>query len=438
MIGRLAVLGGMVLALLLGVLGMARLKPATSQWLMYETYWDYRWSLARMKMNGDHPRPLVTSPEYQRFIGASPDGKWLLVETGGGLNTPLRLHRVRRQGGALERLPLPSYRQFIAWSPRGGGFLFFGSDGLYQSAWDGTGVQVLHLHEGRPDAYVSAPFWSPDGDSVYFGRAERTGRGFALYQVRAGQAPVRVASLEGSESFWGWSPDGRALVHTRGYGASSDLYLLPLAGGEAVRLTFRGGLEVFKAWSPDGEYIIYNHALPPSNISDIFRIHVATGEIERLTENRKNNYFVAWSPDASALVYESGAGIDGALFMLDAEAQRTRQLTFSGGNDYFESWSPDGEWVIYWSAGGTHWELYRARLRDGHTEQISRGIGDKRFVAWLPVADLPLRGGLLWLGVGLLWGGWLWGWRRKKRLSFKPVDLKGAARWLIQPPRASF
>jgi dipeptidyl aminopeptidase/acylaminoacyl peptidase len=78
--------------------------------------------------------------------------------------------------------------------------------------------------------------------------------------------PSRLTSGEFSSSSPSWSPDGRFLVYSArpplaayhpDYERESDLYVIPVGGGEPRRISEPGYAESSPAYTPDGEHIVY-------------------------------------------------------------------------------------------------------------------------------------------------------------------------------------
>jgi TolB protein len=54
-----------------------------------------------------------------------------------------------------------------------------------------------------------------------------------------------------------WSPDGQFIVFVSNREGSSDLWAIPVLGGDATRLTWDASEEVQPDWSPDGDSIVF-------------------------------------------------------------------------------------------------------------------------------------------------------------------------------------
>ena len=92
---------------------------------------------------------------------------------------------------------------------------------------------------------------SPDGARIAFTALDR------LWVANAdGSGPRRVTSMDVSEHFPAWSPDGRSIAYATWEGGTGHLYRAPVAGGSPERLTSEPAVWVGPAWSPDGQRIV--------------------------------------------------------------------------------------------------------------------------------------------------------------------------------------
>jgi hypothetical protein len=112
-------------------------------------------------------------------------------------------------------------------------------------------VSVADLFETRAGAGATL---SPDGKTLVFS-ANFSGR-FNLWKVSAsGGEPVQLARGENRQYQPAFSPDGRFVAFASDVGGNEkyDIYLVPLAGGEAVNLTNTPDIsEQEPLFSPDG------------------------------------------------------------------------------------------------------------------------------------------------------------------------------------------
>ncbi len=118
---------------------------------------------------------------------------------------------------------------------------------------------------------VSAPEVSPDGKWVAYAvstpdmDANRSASNIWVAPTAGGEALQLTQS--GHDSSPSWSPDGKTLGFISSRDGNSQVYLLPMEGGEARKLTtLSGGADIFK-WSPDGKTIAFTSSVYPDCVS---------------------------------------------------------------------------------------------------------------------------------------------------------------------------
>ena len=79
-----------------------------------------------------------------------------------------------------------------------------------------------------------------------------------------------------------WSPDGKWLCFVRNVKGKSQLFLLPMQGGEAIQITHFSYGAFEPVWSPDGKKILFASA-------------IALEDIVRDTHLNPNHYLPSWS-----------------------------------------------------------------------------------------------------------------------------------------------
>ena len=107
------------------------------------------------------------------------------------------------------------------------------------------------------------------------------------------------------------SPDGRELVYARNVeerperSTNADLYLVPLAGGEAKRITTRTGADTSPSYSPDGKWIAWRSQPRNSFESDLWELWLfdrATGQSRRVAGDFANwVQSITWARDGKSL-----------------------------------------------------------------------------------------------------------------------------------------
>jgi Tol biopolymer transport system component len=254
---------------------------------------------------------------------------------------------------------------------------------------------------------------SPDGSQVAFTARsvapKRDGYRNAIWIVPAdGSAPARPLTLgRKSDTAPRWSPDGRTLAFLsdrasvfQAAGAAdrpapseapkeggTQVWLLPMDGGESRQVTRLPRDVSDVTWSPDGrslcvvsasltEAALPHHApeeTPQPDIRQIdrlmyelngagftydrpgqlWRIDLETGAARRLTSGPADDGQPRWSPGCTRIAFTSARHRDADLtwrqdvYLVGAEGGRVERLTAGRGEQVFDApaWSPDGAWI---------------------------------------------------------------------------------------------
>ncbi len=135
---------------------------------------------------------------------------------------------------------------------------------------------------------------------------------------------------------------------------AGNLYRVGIDGGVAVKLTSDVGYECFPKISPDGATIAFTGQYDGN--TEVYTIPVAGGEPRRITYSAlvgrdkvgermgPNNIVMGWTPDGNKIIYRSKqycfSGLRGNLCLVGAEGGTPQIIPTSEGG--FCSFSPDG------------------------------------------------------------------------------------------------
>ncbi|OZD58413.1 hypothetical protein CH263_24450 [Rhodococcus sp. 06-1059B-a] len=188
----------------------------------------------------------MSDGNYTDDAVVSPDGRQVVYSVRGGLVArdlaSGEVRTLRKGGGQPE------------FSPDGSLIAFTSGENISVMNADGTDVRVVSDEE----ALFGSSF-SPDGSRLLFDVA-----GYILEVPTAGGESKVVLR----EQFWNAdpvvSPDGSTVVFAsnRGGNNGSELYSMPVGGGEITQLTTT--YAVHPEFSPDGSRIFYTRATTPS------------------------------------------------------------------------------------------------------------------------------------------------------------------------------
>ena len=194
----------------------------------------------------------------------SPDGQWLIFNSGGAL------FRIPAVGGAPEQIET------------------------------GTRADLNNDH-----------VLSPDGKIIYVSADDGH-----LYSLPfGGGTPQRLSNTHPTPHHYylhGISPDGQTLAYVAveqpGAERQANIFTIPAAGGPDKRLTDLPMPNDGPEYSPDGRWIYLNSELAATEPghAQIFRMNAADGSgVEQLTFDERVNWFPHLSPDGTQLVYLS-------------------------------------------------------------------------------------------------------------------------------------
>ncbi|PYS98142.1 MAG: S9 family peptidase [Acidobacteria bacterium] len=124
-------------------------------------------------------------------------------------------------------------------------------------------------------AWIGDPQVSPDGSTVVFVKvtvnAAKSNYDTSLWSVStSGSDEPRKLTSGTRDSNPRWSPDGKFVAFVRSSetsGSFSQIYLLPMTGGEAFQLTNVARGAGGPVWSPDGKWIAFGSNTNPEDIS---------------------------------------------------------------------------------------------------------------------------------------------------------------------------
>lgn len=255
---------------------------------------------------------------------------------------------------------------------------------------------------------VGAPVISPNGKYIAYTltSTDWTSNGYdsEIWLSKEGGTPIQLTrTSKGGSSSPAFTPDNQFISFLSDRGEKTQLYLIPVDGGEALQITKDedgiGGYE----WSPNGRQLVYTKADPDSRkektVKERYGAFAVEGEEHKLSHlwllpfnydsvllaglypcytgkdssNRKpdcykipvakkltdGNFTVAgfsWSPTGTAILFNKQPNplINSSLYsdiaLVDISTKKIETLISNPSSDGLTEWAPDGNAFIYRSS----------------------------------------------------------------------------------------
>jgi TolB protein len=275
------------------------------------TVYDLKDKSTKVIYTADH---LIEAPNW------SPDGKYMLINTGGDL------YKLPVAGGTPE--------------PRK--------------------IDLGDINKCNNDKSIS-----PDGKLIAFSSSAKA-KGSQVYTVSSDGGTPKLMVSETPSYFHGFSPDGKWLAIVAQRNGHFNLWRLPTEGGEQQQLTSKPAYDDGPDYSPDGKWIYFNS--DRSGSWDIWRMPAdgagsSDAQAEQVTNDELEDWFPHCSPDGKWLVFLTfPKGTAGHNDRLNVELrmirlpgakvkhEKAKVLTkFFGGQGTINvnSWAPDSSKFAY-------------------------------------------------------------------------------------------
>ena len=189
-----------------------------------------------------------------------------------------------------------------------------------------------------------------------------------LYKVSAnGGEAVRLTSHVGYEMFPRFSPDGKTIAFTGHYDGNTEVYTIPVMGGEPLRLTYTptnsrddlgdrmGPNNIVMAWTPDGKSVVYRNRIDTGFSGKLYKVDKDGGlsEVIPLPEGG----FCSYSADGRKLAYNRvmrefrtwkyyKGGMADDIWIYDPAGKKVEKITDNPAQDIMPMWAGDNIFFI--------------------------------------------------------------------------------------------
>jgi dipeptidyl aminopeptidase/acylaminoacyl peptidase len=171
-----------------------------------------------------------------------------------------------------------------------------------------------------------------------------------------GAHDVPPFSLGGQDQY-GFSPDGKEVAYASNIeeveatSTNTDVFVVPVAGGEPKKLTTNPGSDGTPVYSPDGKYIAYRSQQRAGYESDRFRLMLydrATGKITDLAPNFDRWVdSIAWSPDSKTIYITAGNEGENPIYVVNPDQPNPWPQELVDGYNDSPTPTPDGKMLLF-------------------------------------------------------------------------------------------
>ena len=221
---------------------------------------------------------------------------------------------------------------------------------------DGTRIAYVSFQHKKPVLYVqsltanrqpapvanykgsnSAPAWSPDSKQLAV-VLSKDGGGSQLYLMNADGSNLRrlaVSDAIDTEPFF--SPDGQFIYFTSDRGGSPQIYRMPAGGGDAVRITFDGDYNVSPRVSPDGKTLAYIARV--NGRFQLMTMDLVSRQTQPLTDGQRDES-PSFAPNGRMILYATDLDGRGVLAAVSTDGRVKQRLTIQAADVREPSWGP--------------------------------------------------------------------------------------------------
>ena len=348
------------------------------------------WYLRRRPAAASAELQGVAVTTYEISPSFSPDGTRVAFAWDGDQQGKYDIYVRPATGGASLRLTTDGEsKSNPAWSPDGTQIAFVKRNaGIFLiSSLGGTERKV------SDSSLESSVAWMPDGKSLALSEkaSDKEPYRVVLVSVVSGERRRLTAPAPGTlgDHDPAISPDGKNLCFVRWLTASgaSDLYVMPVGGGEPRRLTSDGVWIYSPVWTPDGREIVFSSNR--SGGQNLWRIPALGGKPKRLDFVQgevRSTAFATLGQDKSVRMAYSTSVFDDNVWRLDlTHGDKPKPVVASMARDWSPQFSPDGNRMAFSSDRSGSFEIWVSRADGSLPVQLtSFGAGIVESPRWSP------------------------------------------------------
>ncbi|MBX5437863.1 MAG: S9 family peptidase [Alicyclobacillaceae bacterium] len=219
-----------------------------------------------------------------------------------------------------------------------------------------------------------------------------------------GGEPYQLTQAQAQDRLPRWSPDGQLLAFVSDRSGQSQIYVIAPNGGEARRIPTPHAVASAPAWSPDGRYLAYVARVFSKNEGWLPYAGAPASDYERAERLARTVYEAkpneGQKPKAEVKVvtrlkYRFDIGgeygdLRSHVFVVPAEGGEARRVTSGDFDHEAPAWSPDGRYIaaVACRREDADWlhkhDIWLFDVQSGDARQIFEGTGSIYALSFSP------------------------------------------------------
>ncbi|HWO02136.1 MAG TPA: protein kinase [Blastocatellia bacterium] len=234
----------------------------------------------------------------------------------------------------------------------------------------GAARKLLTLGPNMVLGGIATLAWSPDGKFIAFTYKDPKEEPTKIFLVSPDTSAKHTLTSPSAENVGdfnpAFSPDGQSVAFVRKSSVESsdksDIYIVPITGGEPRRLTFDNTSFAGLTWSTDGREIIFSSSRAGGSLS-LWRVPASGGAAERIALDGLNFFFPNISRHGNRLTYVQPSPEDANIYRIEisdttVSKNPPTKLIASTRTDSGPQFSPDGRRIAFHSDRSGQLEIW--------------------------------------------------------------------------------
>jgi Tol biopolymer transport system component len=370
-----------------------------------------------------------------RFPALSPDGKKIAFSWRKEYHEDEEIYiQLVGTGSPQPRTDHPGRDFSPVWSQNGDHLAFFrdfkGKTSIIRKPFIGGKEDVL-INLNRIYMYGDKLSWSPDGQFLAFSDVDSVQKIQSIYTLSVDNLEIQPLTFPppGYKDYHPiYSPDGKKLAFLRGPTLYiSDIWVLPLSGGDPERITTDNAALFGLAWTADSRDIVFSSSR--EGVLNLWRLKASGGEPTQITFSAQsdcvwptisllgqplafvstnwNSYISTkdltdphslpsrlsgsssrgdiepqYSPSGAKIVFKSFRTGRGHIWVCDSDGENRYQLTFLRSLSGAPIWHPNEPIIAFDSNDEGHTHIYTINMDRGKPIKITSGKSNNHIPSW--------------------------------------------------------